>query len=145
MIEAIEFLEFAAFLAAQNRNEVARRSAVSRAYYAAFHLARAFLKEVGVDVPANATGHEFIVLRLENCGHPEAYEAGSLLIDLRRERNRADYVLVDRRFESVENVRAAIETASEFQRLLMNVSAEPARTQIRDGIIRYHQAVRYPG
>jgi hypothetical protein len=144
-MEGIEFLQFAAFLAAQNRDEVARRTAVSRAYYGAFHLAREFLEEVGVRVPANATGHGFILLRLENCGHADAREAGSLLSDIRSERNRADYDLSDRRFERIENVRAVIETASEIQRLLLTFRSEPTRTSIRDGITRYHQQVRYTG
>ena len=144
-MQGIEFLEFAAFLAAQNRNESARRSAVSRAYYGAFHLAREFLTELGVDVPANATGHEFVVLRLENCGYSEAYEAGSLLADIRTERNRADYDLASQRIARIETVRVVIERAAEIHRLLLTFRNEPARTSIRDGIVRYHQSVRYPG
>jgi uncharacterized protein (UPF0332 family) len=144
-MEGTDFLDLAAFLAAQNRNEAARRTAVSRAYYAAFHFARAYLKDLGVAVPANASGHEFIVLRLENCGHAEAYEAGALLSDVRSERNRADYDLTHRSFDKIEGVRAVIERASEVQRLLVSFASEPTKTQIRDGIARYHQLVRYTG
>jgi uncharacterized protein (UPF0332 family) len=47
------------------------RSAVSRAYYAAFHEARRLLRHCGFVVPRSEKGHEHLWLRLSNCGYPD--------------------------------------------------------------------------
>lgn len=45
------------------------RSAVSRAYYAAFHFARALLEACGFAVPCAESAHGYLAFRLSNCGH----------------------------------------------------------------------------
>ena len=67
------------------------RSAVSRAYYAAFHEARQLLRQCGFAVPKSEQGHAYLWLRLSNCGHPDLAHAGAELNDLRSQRNWADY------------------------------------------------------
>jgi uncharacterized protein (UPF0332 family) len=67
------------------------RSAVSRAYYAAFHEARLLLGQCGFVVPRAEQAHAFLWLRLSNCGHPDLAHAGAELNDLRGQRNWADY------------------------------------------------------
>ncbi len=67
------------------------RSAVSRAYYAAFHEARRRLRQLGFEVPRGEGAHAYLSLRLSNCGTPPLQDAGYTLNSLRRERNRADY------------------------------------------------------
>jgi uncharacterized protein (UPF0332 family) len=69
------------------------RSAVSRAYYAAFHAARALLHQCGFAVPKAEQAHAYLWLRLSNCGHPDLANAGAELNDLRSQRNWADYDL----------------------------------------------------
>ena len=67
------------------------RSAVSRAYYAAFHEARHLLRQCGFVVPKGEQAHAYLWLRLSNCGHPDLAHAGAELNDLRSHRNWADY------------------------------------------------------
>jgi uncharacterized protein (UPF0332 family) len=69
------------------------RTGMSRAYYAAFHVARALLRQCGFQVPNGEQAHGYIWLRLANCGHPDVQVAASDLKDLRRTRNLADYDL----------------------------------------------------
>jgi uncharacterized protein (UPF0332 family) len=67
------------------------RSAVSRAYYGAFHVARQLMGDLGFTVPQADRAHAYLWLRLSNCGHVQLTEAGRALNDLRRERNWSDY------------------------------------------------------
>jgi uncharacterized protein (UPF0332 family) len=67
------------------------RSAVSRAYYAAFHEARQLLWQCQFTVPKGEQAHAYLWLRLSNCGHPDLAHAGAELNDLRSQRNWADY------------------------------------------------------
>ena len=69
------------------------RSAVGRAYYAAFHVARQFLLDLRFAVPPDQQAHRYLIYRLTNCGDAAAAGAGLKLDDLRRRRNDADYDL----------------------------------------------------
>src|SRR5438045_2836714 len=87
------------------------RSAVSRAYYGAFHLAVSFLKEVaGIRVLENHTGHDQVCRLLRSTGNTQAIEAAASLAELRTTRNRADYKLQIRGFESRPNVQEWVES-----------------------------------
>ena len=69
--------------------EAAWRSAVSRAYYAAFHTARRLLRDLGFRTPRADQAHAYLWLRLSNCGDAQMVTAGQKLQDLRGERNRS--------------------------------------------------------
>ncbi len=77
----------------QGQSEAEWRSAVSRAYYAAFHVVREFLGDLGFETPRADQAHAYLWRRLGNCGHVPLALAGSRLNQLRGERNRADYDL----------------------------------------------------
>src|SRR5436305_11388317 len=84
------------FLALGNRlatgtTEADWRTAVSRAYYAAFHVARQLLADLNFTVPRADRAHQYLVFRLSNCGASAVEPAGRDLETLRRLRNRADY------------------------------------------------------
>jgi uncharacterized protein (UPF0332 family) len=87
-----DFLDTANDLAMGSR-ESDWRSAVSRAYYALFHLARQLLVRLGFHPPDGERVHGYVWLRVGNCGHPELAESGQNLNQLRRTRNWADYDL----------------------------------------------------
>ncbi len=72
------------------------RSAMSRAYYAAFHVAAALLREWHFKVPENADGHGEVQDLLTDSGDPRMMQVASELGTLRTKRNQADYKL-DRR------------------------------------------------
>ena len=67
------------------------RSATSRAYYAAFHVAKDALAQVGAKAVKNDKSHAFVIQRLNNCGCTEFSKAASKLDRLRTSRNDADY------------------------------------------------------
>src|SRR5437763_1133473 len=91
------------------------RSGASRAYYAAFHVARELLQRCGFDVPAAEQAHGYLWLRLANAGHPDVIKAGNTLRDLRHYRNWADYDLTQtftqpRAFAQVQDAEEVIRT-----------------------------------
>ena len=69
------------------------RTAVGRAYYAAFHAARDFLSGLGFQVPPDERAHKYLSFRLINCGHTDGSTAGLILERLRKLRTIADYNL----------------------------------------------------
>jgi hypothetical protein len=85
-----DLLSLAARLAA-DPTEGDWRAAVSRAYYAAFHVARQLLADLNFTVPRADRAHQYLVFRLSNCGESAVEQAGRDLETLRRLRNRADY------------------------------------------------------
>jgi hypothetical protein len=66
-MNARDFLTLAQNLAITG-HEAAWRSAASRAYYAAFHVAWELLEDLRFVVPRAERGHAYLWLRLSNCG-----------------------------------------------------------------------------
>ena len=69
------------------------RSAVSRAYYAAFHVARKLLIDMGFEISKGPGAHGDVCKYLGNAGNPSVEHAGSNIGDLKGWRNQADYDL----------------------------------------------------
>ena len=92
MISGRDFLTLAE-LWVKGTSEAEWRSAISRAYYAAFHAVRQFLEDLGFVVPRGEQAHGNLWLRLSNCGDHQLQIAGSRLSVLRGQRNRSDYEL----------------------------------------------------
>ena len=93
------FLGLALDLAA-GATEQHRRSAVSRAYYAAYHVARELVQSCDVVAPKRDVHNKLqwcLQHAGEKAGNEELAKAGSKLGDLRTERNRADYDLCSNR------------------------------------------------
>jgi uncharacterized protein (UPF0332 family) len=89
MITGEEFIAVAAALA-NGKTEAYWRSAVSRAYYAAFHAAKVAI-ERHEHVPAGPQAHEFVKRWLIRHGDPEVSRAGSSLLRLHSNRLKSDY------------------------------------------------------
>lgn len=90
------------------------RSAVSRAYYAAFHKARWLMRQCGFDVPRGEQAHTYLWFRLSNAGHTDVMNAGAEPGRLRSARNWADYdfdVLLDSE-TAIDHVRIAADIIS---------------------------------
>ena len=94
------------------------RSAVSRAYYGAFHEAIALLNSCGVWLPKTEQVHIKLEYCLRGCGDPNASSAGREIELLRAKRKAADYDLTDKRFLVVQAVDAEIKRA---QRILETI------------------------
>jgi uncharacterized protein (UPF0332 family) len=102
----------------QGSAEADLRSAVSRAYYGAFHEARALLNESGVRLPKTEQVHVKIGFCLQDCGDPNAGHAGQQLELLRLERRRADYDLEDDRFHDRLKTRSEVARANHILKIL---------------------------
>jgi uncharacterized protein (UPF0332 family) len=114
------------------------RSAVSRAYYAAFHVARDLLTGLRFQPPRADRAHDYLYRRLNNCGVRQVVDAATLLTDLRRRRNRADYDL--RPPCSVSDAADAVLDAEQIVQALDALT--PAElTQITDAMKLYEQQI----
>jgi uncharacterized protein (UPF0332 family) len=133
-----DFLSLAARLAA-DATEADWRTAVSRAYYAAFHVARRLLADLNFTVPRADRAHEYLVFRLSNCGESAVEQAGRDLDTLRRLRNRADYD--DSPAVTQPQAAAAVRLAQGIIQVLDAAGLEPTRTRMRDAMIVYERDV----
>jgi len=133
-----DFLAQARMLAA-NSTEVAWRSAVSRAYYGAFHEARDLVESLGFAVPPDANAYRYLYYRLSNAGYPQVNAAGQSLNALRRQRTWADYLL--RHLPPPRIAQAAVSMAEQIIQTLDAAIAEPIRTQITDAMKVYERDV----
>lgn len=134
-----EFLDVAGDWVVGER-EAEWRSAVSRAYYAAFHVARGLLRDCLFIVPLAEQAHGYLWLRLANSGHPDVQQAGNDLRYLREQRNRADYDL-EHPLDQDAALRH-VQLALDVVRLLIEVAAAPTtRAAITDAIKIYERDV----
>jgi uncharacterized protein (UPF0332 family) len=115
------------------------RTAVSRAYYAAFHIARRSFADSGFSVPRADRAHQYLVFRLSNSGEAVVEQAGRELDTLRRLQNRADYDETPALTQP--QAVAAVQIADGIIRAIDAARQEPVRTRIRDGMIAYERDV----
>lgn len=115
------------------------RTAVSRAYYAAFHVARQLLADLNFTIPRADRAHQYLVFRLSNCGESVVVQAGRDLETLRRLRNRADYDDVPAITQP--QAVAAVRLAEGIAQVLDAARREPTRTRIKDAMIVYERDV----
>jgi uncharacterized protein (UPF0332 family) len=115
------------------------RSAVSRAYYAAFHVGCELLRSLKFTVPRADRAHAFVWLRLSNSSHPDVDQAGAHLNHMRGERNWADYD--SRRALSQATALSLVTLADRVIHVLDAALLEPMRTQITDTMKVYERDV----
>lgn len=134
-----EFLKVALVLSVRP-SEAERRTAVGRAYYAAYHLALQMLeREFGVVVPV----HESHV-KVGNCLRSiadvdEARDAGRLLHFLRQARRIADYELDNLSPGQPSWATVHLRQAQELIDLLDLCAKEPLRSRLASSIRNYAQ------
>jgi uncharacterized protein (UPF0332 family) len=139
MMDARDFLEVAWDLVGGAR-EAEWRTAVSRAYYAAFHTARDLLTECGFTAPQAEQAHAYLWLPLANCGHPDVQSAGVKLNFLRQIRNRADYDI--QRALDQATATDPLHRAAEIVQVLDSLATMPeVKTRIIDAIKVYERDV----
>ncbi len=124
---------------AKGSTEAEWRTACSRAYYAAFHVARQLLLALGFRVPQADRAHGYLWLRLSNAGVFQVQKAGRQLNDLRRERNWADYD--ERRTITRATADQNVRLAEEVIQALDAATIEPIRTRITDAMKIYGRDV----
>ncbi|MBI4832370.1 MAG: hypothetical protein HY801_12640 [Candidatus Lindowbacteria bacterium] len=117
-MEPREFLAFAQALPLDS--EAARRSAISRAYYAAYHKGRRLLTLINVNVPKSAYGHPETFGCLMNSKNEYLVRAGRKLADLHSRRIVADYELEDQEMVSHAVALSCLRTAEETPSLSLS-------------------------
>jgi len=138
MIQPEDFLNLAESWI-QSGSEAEWRSAVSRAYYAAFHKARRLFTDLGFQPPRGDQAHAYLWLRLLNCGDPQIQVAGSDLNTLRRDRNLADYG-IDQNLSQTDGL-TQVQSARQIIQVLITAASEPTRTQITDAMKVYESTI----
>ena len=106
------------------------RSAISRAYYATFLVAAAYLDRIGFAVQNSPSAHAAVQFALNNSGDTALRGVGTDLERLHGERRRADYAMKDRNPETREYAEEAVRLAASAIARLDDVrdSAAPERT-----------------
>jgi uncharacterized protein (UPF0332 family) len=133
-----DFVAIAAQFAA-GPTEAEWRSAVSRAYYAAFHVARSLLSDLRFVVPRADRAHQYLVFRLCNSGEASVEQAGRNLETLRRLRNRADYD--DAPPVTKAQAGAAVQLSKDIISVLDSAQSQPIRSQITNAMAVYERDV----
>jgi hypothetical protein len=135
-----DFLRVASILASgRAMDEAIARTAVSRAYYGAFHITIEYFDALGVQ----SFGHGEPRHLLAASKHDEAMTAGNILADLQNARVRADYKLDDRSI-NMTVARKLIESAFEFRDLIDKCSEPVAMAEIQEVLVRYIAQRRGP-
>jgi len=143
-MDPTEYLDLAARLIADG-TEAAFRTAVSRAYYGAFHTAVLLIKEMGVSLPVGLESHQKVRYCLMESGEAPGLQAGDTLQVLRQDRNRADYDLDKSATFNARSALQRINRARAVLGLLQNCRAEPVRSRFRVKLRDYAaNALRLP-
>lgn len=139
-MEGKDFFELAQKLS-QMRSEPALRSAISRAYYAAYHCCLQLLRELGFHFSKDSSAHEKVAVYLNNAAITEIEFAGKELNYLRRRRNHADYDLILKDFQNHIVCQLDLARAQTIIELIEKYSHEPFRTQFKNGLREYYNKI----
>jgi uncharacterized protein (UPF0332 family) len=110
------------------------RSAISRAYYAVFHLGLNLLREMGFPIVQNQHAHEEVYRHLNNSSDSELVNAASKMNDLRMKRNHADYELGRHDVEEKKNAIMHVHQAARLIETIERRCKSEGRKQIIDAI-----------
>lgn len=110
------------------------RSAVSRAYYAAFHLGLNNLNKMGFPIVQNREAHEEVYRHLNNSRDAELVRAASMMNDLRTKRNHADYELDRPDVEAQKNAKMIVQQAAKVIETIERRCNGENRSQIIDAM-----------
>ena len=131
MVIASDFIALAGKIA--GFGDVGARSAVSRAYYGAFHEAQSVLATFGCR-PKSGESHGIVRQLLEYTGNPDAIIAGRFLGDLQSARVAADYDLSSRSMYTVKNAELYIGVANKIVGCLSMFASNNASRESRAAI-----------
>lgn len=127
-----DFISLAGMLASGTAAypEARHRTAISRAYYGAFHLAVDALAALGCTIRENHQGHREAITKLRTSGVAEAIRAARLIEELQSMRIRADYRLDYHDAEDKQAALIIVESAHDAVAALEACLNEPIRSQL---------------
>jgi uncharacterized protein (UPF0332 family) len=140
-MNARSFLVLALKLLQTEKSPEGYRTAVSRAYYAAYNVAVELLEGMGFPVGKGPQTHGKVQHYLSNSGDDELIQVGHDLRELQSQRIRADYRL-DKR--DVENEDVALNLVDQASSMIAVLDAcrlsEPRRAQVAAAIEQWIKA-----
>ncbi len=110
------------------------RSAISRSYYAAFHVGLEFLNEMGLSIKDNALAHNEVYWHFNNSGDEDLKKIGTKIGELRTKRNHADYKLKRTDVETKENAKLHVLSAERIIESIKKCSQVKDRKLIIENI-----------
>lgn len=113
------------------------RTAISRAYYAAYNVGVEFLEDMGFAISKTSKGHTQVEYRLNNSGNADVKNVAVQLGTLRIKRNHADYKLQDRTVENQKNAQALVQQATNMIQTLDTCCTGAQRQEIIEAIREY--------
>jgi hypothetical protein len=128
------FIRLAGQLVARpNADEAACRTAISRAYYGAYHLARGVLRSIGFEV----SDHGLVRFCLFESGQPAGIELARDLGLLQNLRIKADYDLHDGDAGNAVTARLAVERGHEAISNVGLLTNPSVLGNLKDGVEQY--------
>ena len=118
------------------------RSVFNRSYYAAYNVGVNLLRDAGITVVKNASGHKEVGNYLGNCGIQEIIEAQSKLSTLASQRIRADYRLGVKAVEKLENAKKALLTSERIIEALELFDSNDGKTKLLSGVNAYIEKIK---
>ena len=110
------------------------RTAISRAYYAAYNVGVELLEGMGCAISKSAAGHEQLSSNFNNSEDLELSKISTQLNDLRSKRNIADYRLERTEIENQKNSQAIVMQAEKMIEFLDRSITGPRRDKIAKSI-----------
>ncbi|HEY2586749.1 MAG TPA: hypothetical protein VGI81_13380 [Tepidisphaeraceae bacterium] len=129
---------------AQGNTPAEFRTAIGRAYYAAFNVAAEGLRTLGFRIGKGGAAHGEVVHCVWNAGDPAVTAAADLLNALHSLRNRADYHLDKRDVEESPVTKKAVEDARMVTQAVDAAFTGPQRTAIQAAIAKWRRENGYP-
>jgi hypothetical protein len=120
------------------------RTAIGRAYYGAFNVGAATLRDNGFTIGRGPQGHGDVVKHLLGADDPLVRRVGSQIDDLRAMRNKSDYRMDA---TDVENARTAAALVAEAERLIATLTtafSSPSRASLVASIQNWKRAAGVP-
>lgn len=128
-----------------SRREAELRTAVSRAYYGAFHFAARFLNGCGLSISGKELYGAQVHVKVRHCLDAaqcdDAALASEKLASLREQRNTADYHLDASGFATPQYAAGMIQIAQQIIDCLERCSLEPVYSEARENIRTYARDV----
>ena len=127
-VQPIQIQQFAERLLKNENCAEELRSAISRAYYGAYHEARMFLERVpGVNISTGSKGHGEVQHHFAGLPDAEVEKIGHHLSTLQGVRITADYRLTDKTVETIAEATIYVKLAAQIFRTIGSVKSSVAK------------------
>ena len=117
------------------------RSAISRAYYAAYLVSLEIMEKMGFPRSDFSRNHGTVRYYLSNSGNTDCKRASTRLSDLHTKRIHADYQMHRNDVENRKTVQALVRQALEVIQTLERCNSGPDRERIINGIKDYKRKI----